>query len=356
MSGSSKQNYIARAGALAGIDRTLAEFGVDPEPLLARHGLSREMLNEGDRLIALEQAAALLEHAARESACPHFALELAARQDANLLGAIGLLMQTADTVREALKDVEQYLRMVHVSHMHWTLVKRGEYDAFELTADLATLTPQQARLVLEFAVAQCYRVLDSVSRGRLELSCICFRQGDPRSLPALKRSMNVPVNLSADFDGLLFAPGAIDLSIPQADSGFHESVRRLIVAQQSKLSEESLAEQVKVFIRPLLPTGQCSLERIARCFACDKRTLQRYLRENFDTSYQQLLDDVRFETACYYLRESSLPMIQVAQLAGFSEPTNFSRAFRRRLGFSPREWRRLHGDVSQVRSIAAQRR
>lgn len=347
-----EKRFFVRLGALVEIDRTLAELGVDPEPLLMEHGLSISMFAEGDRLITVEQSAALLEHAGQATRCPWFPIELASRQDVNLLGAVGLLVQTADTVREALLDVQRYLQTTHASHIHWTLVSLGEFDAFEVTTELPNLSTQQVRMVLELAVAQSYRIMKSVSRERVEVSAICFRHGDIDRLPALKRFFAAPLQLSADFDGLLFAPGAIDRPVALADSQIHESVRKLILAQKTSLSEDSLAEQVKVLIRPLLPTGQCSIERIARCFACDKRTLQRYLREGFDTSYQQLLDEVRFDTACYYLEESQLSVTQLAQLAGFTESTNFARAFRRRLGASPREWRRSHGALADDRRAA----
>jgi AraC-like DNA-binding protein len=334
-----ESHFLVRLGALSEIDRTLGELGVDPEPLLAAHGMSSRMLEEGDSLVTVEQAAALLEHAARETDCPNFAIELASRQSVNLLGAIGLLLQTADTVREALQDVERYLRTTHVSHIHWTLVRRGEFDAFEISVELPTLTSDQIRLVNELGVAQCYRIMQSVSSNRLDIASVCFRHGDDQSLSRLRRFFSAPVQVAAEFDGLLFAPGTIDLKVTRADSQAHQSLRRLILAQENSLSVDSLAEQVKILIRPLLPTGQCSIERIARCFAWEKRTLQRYLREDSNTTYQQLLDGVRFETACFYLKESELPVIQVSLLAGFSEPTNFSRAFRRRFGVSPREWR-----------------
>jgi AraC-like DNA-binding protein len=334
-----ESRFFVRLGALSEIDKTLGELGVDPEPLLAAHGLSSQMLTEGDRLVTVEQAAAVLEHAARETHCPHFAIELASRQGINLLGAIGLLLQTADTVRDALQDVERYLRATHVSHIHWTLVRRGEFDAFEVSVELPTITSEQIRLVIELAVAQCYRIMQSVSGGRLEIASVCFRHGEDQSLLPLRRFFHAPVQVVAEFDGLLFAPGAIDLSVTRADSQAHQSLRRLILTQNTSLSVDTLAERAKVLIRPLLPTGQCNIERIARCFACDKRTLQRYLREESDTTYQQLLDEVRFETARYYLKESNIPVIQVSQLAGFSEPTNFARAFRLRFGVSPRAWR-----------------
>jgi AraC-like DNA-binding protein len=255
-------------------------------------------------------------------------------------------------VRQALQDMEQYLRRTHISHVYWTLLRRGEFDAFEVSAELpTTITSGQARMVFELAVAQCYRVTRSVSGDRLRIAKVCLRHGDDQSLLPLRRFFNAPVEVNADFDGLLFAPGAIDLKVAQANTQAHESLRRLILAQQSALSEDSLPEQVKLLIRPLLPTAQCTIERIARCFSYDKRTLQRYLREDSDTSYQQLVDEVRFETACFYLKEASMPITQVAQLAGFSESTNFSRAFRRRFGVSPRQWRQTHGEERPPRGI-----
>ena len=343
--------FFVRLGAVTEIDRTLSDFGVEPEPILAAYGLTSAMLSEGDRLVSLEQLAALLEHAASETHLEHFPLALAARQDVDLLGAIGLLVRTAATVREALRDVQTYLRTTHVSHIYWHLVSHGDYDAFEVSTDLPTITSHQARLVVELALAQCYRILKSVSAGRLQIAGVCFRQGDNAGLAELRRFFHAPVQLAAEFDGLLFAPGALDLSIAQGDTRVHESLRQLLQGQQASLSTDSLADQVKILVKRLLPTGQCSIERIARCFACDKRTLQRYLREDADITYQQLVDEVRFDTACFYLKESDIPVTQLAQLAGFSETTNFSRAFRKRFGESPRNWRQGHSDKKPSRRI-----
>lgn len=340
MGSKDQQRPLARVGAISGIDRALTELGVDPAPLLSAHGLTPELLAEGDRLMAFSQAASLLEQAARETGCRHFAAELAVRQDVNLLGAIGLLVQTAETVRGALQDVEQYLRTTHVSHIQWILLHRDGFDSFEMSVDIPSLTTEQARLVIELAVTQCYQIMRSISGGGLNFSAVCFRQGGDGDLKELRRFFQAPVQVSAEFDGLLFPAGAIDQRIDRADMPVHESVRRLILAQPHSLSVESLSDQVKVLIRPLLPTGQCSIERLARYFACDKRTLQRRLREESDVTYQQLLDEVRFETVCFYLRETTLPVTQLAQLAGFTEQTNFSRAFRRRFGQSPRQWRK----------------
>ncbi len=82
----------------------------------------------------------------------------------------------------------------------------------------------------------------------------------------------------------------------------------------------------------------------ARILKCTKRTLQRYLREEANTTYQSLLDEVRFDLVQQYLRNSYMPVTQIAYVAGFSDPSNFARAFRKRQGLSPRAWRLKYQD------------
>jgi AraC-like DNA-binding protein len=44
--------------------------------------------------------------------------------------------------------------------------------------------------------------------------------------------------------------------------------------------------------------------------------------------------------ACWYLRQSRMPLGHVAEKIGFSDQTNFSRSFKRWKGMSPKDYRR----------------
>ena len=68
------------------------------------------------------------------------------------------------------------------------------------------------------------------------------------------------------------------------------------------------------------------------------RTLNRHLREH-GTSYLQILNDVRKELAIQYLRESDLSTDEIAERLGYTETTNFRRAFKRWTGKSPSVYR-----------------
>jgi AraC-like DNA-binding protein len=76
---------------------------------------------------------------------------------------------------------------------------------------------------------------------------------------------------------------------------------------------------------------------IAKTLNMNTATLRRRLRAE-GSSYQQLKDDIRRDTAIYHLGRGNASMDQVAECVGFSEPTSFFRAFKRWTGVTPRAY------------------
>lgn len=69
-----------------------------------------------------------------------------------------------------------------------------------------------------------------------------------------------------------------------------------------------------------------------------ERTLQLPLRDK-GTSYKILLEEARRELAAQFVAEPDLSFSEITYLLGFSEPSNFSRAFKRWTGKSPSDYR-----------------
>jgi len=76
---------------------------------------------------------------------------------------------------------------------------------------------------------------------------------------------------------------------------------------------------------------------------CDmsKRSLQRKLAEN-ETRYSELLDRVRFDAAKQMLQDRDRNVADISHVLGYSEPTHFTRAFRRIAGVTPRVYRQTY--------------
>jgi AraC-like DNA-binding protein len=141
-----------------------------------------------------------------------------------------------------------------------------------------------------------------------------------------------------DFNGLVCL--ATDLSKPrepadQATAGFARKYLEAALRDR----RESVQETCRQLILALLPGGTCTALEIARHLNVDRRTLHRRLDAE-GLTFSGLLDQVRSDVVKRHLRESDLPLGEVAELLGFANPSSFSHWFHGLFGCSASQMRR----------------
>ncbi|HET8702358.1 AraC family transcriptional regulator [Castellaniella sp.] len=95
----------------------------------------------------------------------------------------------------------------------------------------------------------------------------------------------------------------------------------------------------EVYQRLLRRPGEFpDMEAIAAQLGMTSRNLRRHLQAE-GTSFSAILDDVRSSLAVEYVRTTHMNGDDIALLLGFSESTNFRRAFKRWTGKTTREYR-----------------
>ena len=75
------------------------------------------------------------------------------------------------------------------------------------------------------------------------------------------------------------------------------------------------------------------------------RSLQRHLADS-SLSFAQLVDEVRFEAASAMLYDPDIRIVDISAELGYTDSANFTRAFHRWAGVSPREFRRAQLDFA----------
>jgi AraC-like DNA-binding protein len=133
----------------------------------------------------------------------------------------------------------------------------------------------------------------------------------------------------------------LQLPLRQADAQLLRTLEEHAQGLMATLEDASLEQRVKSILRQLLKEGLPRKEQVAEHLAVSVRTLQRQLHQA-GTSYQQILDDLRQELAEHYLLNSALPIQDIAQYLGFTEPRSFHRTFKSRRGMPPGEFRQTH--------------
>ncbi len=89
----------------------------------------------------------------------------------------------------------------------------------------------------------------------------------------------------------------------------------------------------------LLSGGKPSLNTVAHELAISARHLQNKLRDE-GTTYRELLEQLRKETALRHLQAPEASVCEIALLLGFSDQSAFTHAFKRWTGRNPSDFRR----------------
>jgi AraC-like DNA-binding protein len=139
-------------------------------------------------------------------------------------------------------------------------------------------------------------------------------------------------------DRLLFDRAYLDLPLVTADACAARAARE---SCESKLKALARANTLEQRVKQLLFAADgCirSPKELAQQLAMSERTLKRRLAEKH-TTYTELLDRARHARALELLRTGS-SVEEASERLGYSDAANFTRAFRRWTGQSPRALRR----------------
>lgn len=121
------------------------------------------------------------------------------------------------------------------------------------------------------------------------------------------------------------------------------------MSQLRRGRQASLTNGVRRLLRKRLLREPCSAEGIAELLAMHRRTLSRHLSGE-GTGFREIANEVRFELARRLLADAEFSLAQIASALGYSEPSAFTRAFRRWSGQTPTAWRTERGLAVGIRS------
>lgn len=140
----------------------------------------------------------------------------------------------------------------------------------------------------------------------------------------------------------------LDKPLATADTFIATRLTETFQDMIASLPSHDLVEQVKRRVQLLLGSGDISVERIACPMNISPRHLRRKLSQE-GTSYEQLVDEVRRETAMRMIGEGQLSLTSIAYELGFLDPSSFTRAFRRWTNMSPTRFRQQVAELSTDR-------
>ena len=192
------------------------------------------------------------------------------------------------------------------------------------------------RQAIEQSTGIIVRLLGVLSRDKFRPLRISFTHERPSSLEVHRRVLRTPIAFSEESNAIVCRGRDLDIPIPAADPTLNRELKRWLDMQLADLPEEP-AQRTRQIVRMLLPSGLCSVDRVAQHLGMHRRTLSRHLAAE-GQSVTAIIDAVRAELAEEYLANSKRKLYEVAELLGFSSAGDFSRWFRGQFGKTPSDW------------------
>jgi len=207
-----------------------------------------------------------------------------------------------------------------------------------LSFNLASFDTSSLTLVSLGLLAAAHRIIIWATRNPINLHRVELPHARAGGHPGYQMMFRAPALFDADSAALVFDAAVLTRSFVCG----HDDIERLLDDTPDILLAESdfhmsVSAQVRRLIEERLGTSSCSSNDIAASVAMSRPTLWRRLREE-NTSISQIRDQVLREVALASLARGDETVAQLSRRLGFSEPSAFSRAFRRWTGRSPRNY------------------
>lgn len=328
-------NLITGAQLLA--ETLESQYGLDPAELFDSVGLDYTRLAVPDARYPRRRVVRLWRAAVERTGDECLGLAVGRRIRATTFHAIGLSWLASPTLREALNRLIRYYRVLSTEPIHLVLHDTDTGTSVLQAVETTTSTPGDQSTLDAFAlgIVQLARL---VAGSGFDPLAVELAHDDHGQAAQYVDAFRAPVLFNATRNALIFDREHLDRPLPGNNPGLASANDVVAERYLASLDPKRITTEVRELLIDMLPSGEVSQASVARRLHRSLSTLQRQLQSE-GTNFQEIRDQTRQSLAREYIRARELSLSQVAYLLGFSDQSNFSRAFRRWTGVSPKEYR-----------------
>jgi AraC-like DNA-binding protein len=331
----------------AGYAKGLLDFAVSkgaPQgKLLERAHIAPQDVEDLDNRIPLSRYVALMKAGIDLLNEPALALQYGEAVRMQDLSIVGLICEACETTLDVGMQLNRYGRLVFdVNPGNGSSMVRLVNRDDGLWMQVANQSFNSDQLVIEAELARLVWNTRTMFRGHPHLQKspfpleLHFSHAEPSYRAEYERVFQAPITFGTTWNALRFDPEFLTLRQPPINRYvFGVLSERAEALLKSLESAKTTRGQVEGLLIPDLHKGEQSIERIAEKMGLSRQTLYRKLKAE-GVTFEKVLDELRHKMALHYLNGKKVSVNETAYLVGFSEPSAFSRAFRRWTGTSPK--------------------
>jgi len=320
------------ASLLQGYFNYLESQGYDAAEFFRRAELDASRIYDADARFPVFNINRLWQIALQETGNPCLLYEVVHHFEPTMLHAMGHAWIVSRTLLEALQRFVRCHRMLSTNvdikleraQGSWQLVGHLIYAADENVTDG----------VLALSLHMCRK---SYGEDLVPLH-VQLTRSKPEDCTPIDDFFRCEVDYKCTDNVIVFNSADLTRRLKGANVAVAVAMEDVITSYLARVDASDIVNQVRKFIATFLIHGEPTKQDIAEELHLTTRTLQRRL-EDQGSSVKSIIDETRHQLALEFLDQDHHSIKEVAFNLGFSDPSNFSRAFKRWENLTPKQYR-----------------
>lgn len=249
-----------------------------------------------------------------------------------LAGVGGLVATHAPTPALALETFGQFVTSAELLRVR----SQTDDDETTLTAEVAAAWPDSTcEQVLDGYFSSLVAALRSVCGSSFAPREVRLARAEPDDRRTLARVLRGPVSFEAERDEIVFATAELTGPSLLFEPLLFEQLKFIADLGTARPSGTSPMRQL---VEQAIRAGAYTIESAAETLQIKMRTLQRRLQRE-GTSFRSVLSELRVGLASELLRQTDLPLAEIADRLRYSDDKGLRKAIRHVTGKAPSEIR-----------------
>jgi AraC-like DNA-binding protein len=330
-------HYSALSSWVLLIAKAIDSYGYDSAELFAEAGLDHAKLRDPLARFSSLSVYELWKIATLTIKDPCFGLTVASFWHPTTMYALGYSWLASDNLAEAFDCTARYTHIVNTAAQGVIQVESTR-DNYKVVIETGRMVMSPLDASVDAVLAMLLIMCRSAYGPNFRLRRVSCMHGKPEESEGFEKLFEAPVEFSQDENSIWIDPAIVEEPLATANPELVRINNHIVTDYLAQLDRADIGMQVRSKLIEHLPGGHANEAEIASSINVSQRSLQRKLKEQ-GMSFTQLVENTRRELGLQYVRDPQHSFNEIAFLLGFTEPANFSRAFKRWYGKTPTQYR-----------------
>ena len=313
----------------------MEERGVDRSDVLRGSHLNSSALQDLDQFITFSQYRTILENGARLSGDPLLGLHFGQRLNITGHGELGIALFSCKNYYELLRLSSRYLRII-APFTRMEVIETEE--RVELRQDFTVPVGDMGAYLVDIAFGIYSSITDAIFHSTPDSLHFYCKYVSPVHTDLYSSELPYDISWNHPWNGLSISKELAfqKLAMANPTTVRHYEKRLTDLMNRTHKQSETILPKIRKIISAepgIIP----ALEDVADQMHVSPRTLNRRFQE-IGTTYKEVVAEVRKDLSLDYLRSGQFSIEEISDLLGYSNPSNFGKAFKAWTGFSPSQY------------------